>query len=142
MIIYDDTQMENKIRAAIGIADSDYQQSVAAIMDSLPKPREKDAAFKKRISPFQFLDLGDEYSVYLDAGSYMADWFQAQGLLGNGYDWTTLAQTFIRTDMPELEPLLTFSPEAGTFSVSSPNKKALRTFAETFKAKTEEMNTP
>jgi hypothetical protein len=139
MITYTPTQLEVKIRAAIKpFFDFNYEQAVAAVLDSLPKPREKDAAFKKKIAPFQFLETGDQYSLYLNAGSYKPELFEEKGLLGNGYDWTKLAETFIAKHMPELAGQLSFDPEADTFSVSSKNKKEIKLFAEAFKTACED----
>jgi hypothetical protein len=78
--------------------------------------------------------MDGEYSLSLEAGSYKQDIFEAKGLLGNGYDWTKLAEAFIAAQMPELEKQLAFNPEANMFSVSSRNQKAIKMFAEKFKA--------
>lgn len=134
MIVYSPIDIEDKIRTAIKpFFDWNYEQAVAAVLESLPKPREKDAAFKKRIAPFQFLDLDDTYSVYLDAGSYKTELFEQKGLLGNGYDWTEMAESFIAQQMPELAGQFVFDPEADTFSVSATSKKTIKRFAEEFK---------
>jgi hypothetical protein len=135
MIVYSPTQLEVKIRAAIKDSTNfNYEEAVNAVLNSLPKPREKDAAFKKRIAPFRFLETGDLYNVYLDAGSYESELFEEKGLSGNGYDWTGLAEAFIAEHLPQLAGQLTFDSEAGTFSVSSKSKKAIKEFAEAFKA--------
>lgn len=134
MIIYSPNQLEVKIRAAIKpFFDFDYEQSASSVLDSLPKPREKDVAFKKRIAPFRFLETSEGYSVYLDVDSYKTELFEKKGLLGNGYDWTEIAETFISKQMPKMAGQLTFDPEADTFSVSSMSKKAIKQFAEMFK---------
>jgi hypothetical protein len=141
MIIYSPVQLEVKIRAAIkDSADFNYEEAVNAVLDSLPKPREKDAAFKKRIAPFRFLETSELYNVYLDTGSYKSELFEKRGLSGNSYDWTQLAETFIAEHLPKLAELLTFDPEAGTFSVSSKSKKAIKEFAEAFKAACDRYN--
>lgn len=134
MIIYSPNRLEVKIRAAIKpFFNFDYEKNVSAVLESLPKPREKDAAFKKRIAPFQFLDTGEGYSVYFDVDSYKPELFEKKALLGNGYDWTKIAEAFIKKQMPEMVGQFTFDSEADTFSVSSKSKKAIKQFAEAFK---------
>jgi hypothetical protein len=135
MITYSPTQLEVKIRAAIkNFTDFNYEEAVRAVLDSLPKPREKDVAFKKRIAPFRFLETSELYNVYLNVGSCKSKLFEGKGLLGNGYDWTKLAEDFIAEHLPKLAGQLMFDPEADTFSASSKSKKVIKEFAEAFKA--------
>ena len=64
---------------------------------------------------------------------------EQRGLLGNGYDWEKIAQSFIATEMSEISEALSFDSEAGMFSVNSNNKAHLKRFAEAFKAACENM---
>ncbi|MGI5147720.1 immunity 51 family protein [Plantactinospora sp. CA-294935] len=56
----------------------------------------------------------------------VSDVFQAEGHLGNGYDWTAVARSVVRSDAPELADRLGYDPEAGTFVAYGTDPEALR----------------
>jgi hypothetical protein len=41
-----------------------------------------------------------------------------EGWMGNGYDWTSIAQVVLNEKLPDLLEKLEFDPEAGMFSAS------------------------
>ncbi|MEO3923639.1 immunity 51 family protein [Micromonosporaceae bacterium B7E4] len=56
----------------------------------------------------------------------VSDVFEADGHLGNGYDWTAVARSVVRSDVPELADRLGYDPEAGTFVAYGTDPEALR----------------
>ncbi|GHU65724.1 hypothetical protein AGMMS49983_13940 [Clostridia bacterium] len=135
-VIHSPTQLENEVRKVLAENgfEYDYQADALSHLDQLPKPREKNASFNKKIAPFRLVDLDGVWSICLDAGDYKQDMMKQKGLLGNGYDWEKIAQSFIEANMPEIFEALSFDSEAGMFSVQSKNKAHLKRFAEVFKA--------
>jgi hypothetical protein len=140
MLIHCPTQLENRIRMALAKQgfDYDYQTDALRHLDGLPKPRERDAAFRKKIAPFRLSDLGGAWSITLEAGEYRQDAMERKGWLGNGHDWAAVARSFARERMPRLADKLTFDPEAGMFSVRCRNKPDLKKFGQAFKAACED----
>ena len=93
--------------------------------------------FEMEIKPFYWVNLSTGASVCLtvDEG-YLQDIFEAHaddGFIGNGYDWASLAHTFLNEKCPELREKINFDPEADMFSVHSEDKQALANFILLFK---------
>ena len=59
---------------------------------------------------------------------------QEEGIVGNGYDWNSLATVFLEEKMPELMEVLSFDSEAVLFSIGSEDVEAVKKFAIRFKA--------
>lgn len=92
--------------------------------------------FKQSIKPFFWIEHKDDFSVCLEAGSYKNEIFSTKkedGFEGNGYDWTSLAKTFLAEKLPQLNESIDFDSEAEMFSAYSTNEDALRTFVVEFK---------
>lgn len=90
----------------------------------------------KLIAPFFWVDHENNFSVCLNVGEYKAKLFQnreEEGFEGNGYDWTSIAKVFLEEEMPELQGVIKFDPEAGMFCAYSSNEEYLKNFAIKFK---------
>src|SRR5262245_28128915 len=57
------------------------------------------------------------------------DVFEDQGAEGNGHGWEGLAESLVKSRMPEATDRLDFNSEAGTFAVNSRDLDALRRLA-------------
>lgn len=93
--------------------------------------------FKREIEPFYWVELNAEASVCLtvDEG-YLQEIFDAradEGFIGNGYDWSSLAQVFLDEKCSEMNGKFTFDPEADMFCMISKDKEALANFILRFK---------
>jgi len=93
--------------------------------------------FDLQIQPFFWVEHDSgQATLCLSAGRYLPELFDSragEGFVGNGYDWTSLAQVFLDERMPNLTGLVLFDPEAGMFTAYSDNREALRRFALAFK---------
>ncbi|MEQ7801963.1 immunity 51 family protein [Pedobacter sp. ASV1-7] len=92
--------------------------------------------FKEKITPFFWVENGNNVSVCLNVGKYKTEIFQTredEGFEGNGYDWASLAKVFIEELKPELIKTVKFDPEAGMFCAYSSSSDALKTFIIAFK---------
>lgn len=77
---------------------------------------------KEKIKPFFLNESVDNISLILNIGSYKSDIFQersSEGSCGNGYDWSSLAETFIKEKVPHLCNIINFDPEADMFCAYS-----------------------
>jgi hypothetical protein len=85
------------------------------------------------LSPFEIHDLEDgSHQLWLFDGDMeqVEDVFDDQGAEGNGHGWESLAQALVRAQLPEVEPLIWFGSESGTFVAGSTDPAALRRLAE------------
>lgn len=93
--------------------------------------------FQKEIEPFYWVELNAEASVCLTIGKgYLQEIFDTredEGFIGNGYDWSSLAQVFLDERCPELNGKITFDPEADMFCAISEDKEAMTNFILLFK---------
>ncbi|MER6677790.1 Imm51 family immunity protein [Streptomyces sp. NPDC000983] len=86
------------------------------------------------LAPFQ-LDEGSEsdgsHCLYLFDGDMekVADVFEEQNAESHGHGWEGLAESLVRSRMPENVDKLHFGSEAGTFVVTSTDLKALTDLA-------------
>jgi len=90
---------------------------------------------KEKIKPFFLVENADDMSLLLNTGSYKSDIFQersSEGSCGNGYDWSSLAETFIIEKVPYLHDTIDLDPEADMFCAYSNDKEALLEFALAF----------
>ncbi len=98
--------------------------------------------FENQIKPFLFCehvhdDAHTTYSLILNVGTYKAHIFATrakEGFWGNGYDWASLANTFLESEAQHLMADIKFDPEADMFCAYSQNKDALQAFALKFHA--------
>jgi Immunity protein 51 len=72
-------------------------------------------------APFILVDTGSHTSLILSdsdmlAKSHIFEEREAEGWMGNGYDWNSLAQVVVAEQLPEFADELSFDPEAGMFS--------------------------
>ncbi len=69
-------------------------------------------------APFIFLDKDGRCQLLL-LDNPMLEKFpvfqEREGWLGNGYDWTLIARTVLADQLPHLQDVLSFHPEAGMF---------------------------
>lgn len=72
-------------------------------------------------------------SFSLDAASFRNDLFVEHGLLGNGYEWKKLFLNFVSQTNPQFLEKITCDSEAGTFSITSIDKKGLEVVALAFR---------
>lgn len=92
--------------------------------------------FKNGIAPFYWVEQSYGASVCLDVGDeYLQEVFDTryeEGFIGNGYDWSSLAQAFLNEKCPELQEKIDFDPEADMFCAYSKDKDALADFISGF----------
>ncbi len=93
--------------------------------------------FNREIAPFFWVKQRAGASVCLSAGDgYLQEIFAAradEGFIGNGYDWSSLAQVFLDEHCAELQEKIAFDPEADMFCAYSKDKYALADFIFQFK---------
>ena len=94
--------------------------------------------FSAQIAPFNWIDHEDgEASVTLYANKkFKKKLFKVRkkdGFTGSGYDWESLAQTFLSETTSELQQEFSFDSERGMFCVYSSNLDALKNFILSFK---------
>ncbi|GIG89404.1 immunity 51 family protein [Plantactinospora endophytica] len=82
-------------------------------------------------SPLRFFEYDHDPGNYCLMLSDMrmvdvSDVFEAAGHLGNGYDWTGVARSVVRSDAPDLADRFGYDPEAGTFVAYGTDPAALR----------------
>ncbi|MEV7558631.1 Imm51 family immunity protein [Streptomyces sp. NPDC089795] len=84
------------------------------------------------LAPFH-LDEGSEtdpsHCLYLFAMDQVADVFEEHGAESNGHGWESLAESLVRSHMPECVAKLRFGSEGDTFVVTSTDLVALRGLA-------------
>lgn len=91
---------------------------------------------KEAIKPFFWVEHSNSFSVCLDAGGYKQEIFDSradEGFEGNGYDWASLADVFIKEQKAELIDIIHFDPEAGMFCAYSSDSEKLKDFILNFK---------
>lgn len=88
--------------------------------------------FEQEIAPFLWVDNRFGASVCLSVGhGYLQEVFDTraeEGFIGNGYDWSSLAQIFLEEKCPDLEEKIRFDPEADMFCAYSNHVDALADF--------------
>ncbi|MBS6475726.1 MAG: hypothetical protein KH354_07085 [Clostridiales bacterium] len=93
--------------------------------------------FNREIAPFFWVKQRAGASVCLSAGNgYLQKIFDTradEGFIGNGYDWSSLAQVFLDEHCSDLQEKITFDPEADMFCTYSKDKYALADFILQFK---------
>lgn len=90
----------------------------------------------EQIKPFKWVEREDSASVILNAGGYKDEIFTTradEGFIGNGYDWGSLAEVYLKEKKSELKDEINFDPEAGMYCIYSSNKEALKDFSIGFK---------
>ena len=89
------------------------------------------------IYPFSWMEHDESASVCLYASEgYKKELFQTRkkdGFRGTGYDWESLAQTFLDEIMPEIKERIEFDSEHGMFCAYSSDLEALKSFVVSFK---------
>ena len=95
-------------------------------------------SFEDQIAPFSWIDHEDgSASVTLySSDKYKKKLFRTrrrEGFVGSGYDWESLAQTFLHEKAPELQQTIEFDPEHLMFCAYSSDLDALRRFVLLFK---------
>lgn len=93
--------------------------------------------FDNQIAPFWWNEHESSFSVCLYVDEYKVEIFESlrdQGFEGSGYDWESLAQTFLQEQLPELQDIVSFDPEGSMFCAYSSDKDALKKFILAFKA--------
>ncbi|SMO37054.1 Immunity protein 51 [Chryseobacterium rhizoplanae] len=91
---------------------------------------------KEVIKPFFWVEHANSFSVCLDVGAYKQEIFDTradEGFEGNGYDWASLADVFIREKRADLMDIIHFDPEAGMFCAYSSDSEKLKDFILSFK---------
>ena len=134
MTFYFSVTLEDRIRCLLLEQGYhlNYEQTVEERRNEFPKPRDPDKKLKESIAPFHWLSDKGRYSLSLDAGALNRDCFVKYGMLGNGYDWESVAVAFIDRHMADFKGKFTFDCEADTFSMQSATKKNLKEFALAF----------
>ena len=92
--------------------------------------------FKTLIQPFFYVEIETWASVCLNVSEYKDDIFQSradEGFTGNGYDWTSLAQVFLKEKRPDLLDAIQFDSESGMFCAYAHDKAVVQDFALAFK---------
>lgn len=95
--------------------------------------------FENEIAPFYWVEQNSEAqaAVCLTVDSvYLQEVFDTraeEGFIGNGYDWSSLAQVFLDEKCPDLQDKIHFDPEAGMFCAYSDDRDALSDFILRFK---------
>jgi hypothetical protein len=93
--------------------------------------------FKKEIAPFFWVEQGENVGVCLTVDDeYLQDVFatrEEEGFIGNGYDWSSLAQVFLDEICSDMQEKIHFDPEADMFCAYSKDKEALANFILQFK---------
>ena len=87
--------------------------------------------FEKEISPFFWVGQSTGASVCLNAGEYLQEIFDTradEGVIGNGYDWCSLAQVFLDEKCSDLHDNINFDPEADMFCAYSDDEESLAEF--------------
>lgn len=139
-ILYAPIQLEERIRKALGMNEPKPLSNPAS-----PMLQEKEAIhdLNKIIEPFFYSENeGNILSLDCD-GVYKHELFELrshEGFCGNGYDWTSLAMTYIDLIKPDLKEWIKFEPEAGMFCVYSDNKELMKEFIIGFKDTCEDEN--
>ena len=133
-VMYSRTNLEVKIRSVLekqGV-ELNYEQIVDERKSEFPKPRDVDKKLKEMITPFRWLSEPGRYTLSLDAGLLNCNCFAKNNMLGNGYDWETVASEFIEKHGLHSDKKFSFDCEADTFSMTSSSKKMLKEFSISF----------
>ena len=94
------------------------------------------ASFKNTIQPFFWVEHENSCSVCLSDLNFKSEIIASradEGFEGNGYDWASLASTYVDKQLPELVDLVKFDPEADMFCAYSSDAEALKKFILSFK---------
>ncbi|WP_323374064.1 immunity 51 family protein [Plantactinospora alkalitolerans] len=83
------------------------------------------------LNPFRLFEYDHDPGTYCLMLSDLdmvrvSDVFEECGYLGNGYDWSGVARSAVRTHAPEIADRLGYDPEAGTFVAHGTDPAALR----------------
>jgi len=84
---------------------------------------DSDRTDKTSYAPFILADRGKYRSLLLTDRDMMAkvhvfEERKAEGWIGSGYDWASIARVLLMEQLPDLENDISFDPEAGMFSAS------------------------
>jgi hypothetical protein len=77
---------------------------------------------------FRYPETPDRWCLMLSDHQMILvnDVFEAHGAYGNGYSWTGVARSAVRSRAPELADQIDYDPEGGTFVAHSTDPAALR----------------
>ncbi|MCL2421962.1 MAG: immunity 51 family protein [Defluviitaleaceae bacterium] len=109
--------------------------------ESITKAYNEKKEMYEKYKPFIWMqdEEGEEnyYAIllYMD-GDFKQEIFDQraeEGALGNGYDWTVLAEVFIKEKMPEAAEVINFDPEADMFCAYASDAGILETFVVGFR---------
>jgi hypothetical protein len=86
---------------------------------------DSDRTDKSSYAPFILADNGKYRSLILTdrdmiARAHVFEERKAEGWIGSGYDWTSVARVLLIEQLPDLESNISFDPEAGMFSAGGP----------------------
>lgn len=98
--------------------------------------------FEKEIAPFFWVDQSSGASVCLTVAGYLQEVFDTraeEGFIGNGYDWSSLAQVFLDEKCSDLQGKINFDSEAEMFCAYSNDKDALADFILRFRKACEDI---
>lgn len=87
--------------------------------------------FENEIAPFFWVKQSSGASVCFSVGGFLQEIFDTradEGFIGNGYDWSSLAQVFLAEKCSELQEKINFDPEADMFCAYSKDEEALADF--------------
>jgi Immunity protein 51 len=84
---------------------------------------DSDRTDKSSYAPFILVDRGKHKSLILTdrdmiAKAHVFEERKAEGWIGNGHDWTSIAQVLLTEQLPDLQSNISFDPGAGMFSAS------------------------
>src|SRR5258708_15260481 len=82
---------------------------------------DSDRTDKTSYAPFILADRGKYRSLILAdrdmvAKAHVFEERKAEGWIGSGYDWTSIARVLLMEQLPDLQSNISFDPEAGMFS--------------------------
>jgi len=95
---------------------------------------------EEKILPFIWHEHKEQVSVTLTVGNYKHEIFESRvhdGFEGNGYDWASLADIFLKEKLPHLL-LIKFDPEGSMFCAYSDSREELKEFILAFKVACED----
>ena len=84
---------------------------------------DSDRTDKSSYAPFILAEHGKYRSLILSdrdmiAKAHVFEERKAEGWIGSGYDWTSVARVLLIEQLPDLQSDISFDPEAGMFSAS------------------------
>ena len=91
--------------------------------------------FKKKIAPFRWNSFSNKYILSLNADMINYECFIQNNMLGNGYDWENVAETFIEQHKNKFNldrEKIDFDSEADNFVMLSSSEQGMKEFALAF----------